>query len=65
MEGWIEGALVDFEDTFRNLLNALGDGPAVHSAEAERAENKEVQGALEEVESRGIGERHDVERLQQ
>src|SRR5215211_825106 len=49
LEGRIEGALVDLEDTVGHLLDALGDAPAVHRGERERAKDEEVDGAAERL----------------
>src|SRR5215468_8509344 len=45
----IERPLVDDERPAGNLLNALGDAPAVHRLEGERLENEQVQRPLQKV----------------
>src|SRR6476469_7240888 len=52
LEGGIERALVDLEHAARRLLDALGDAPAVHRRERERAQNEEVDRAAERLAGR-------------
>src|SRR6476469_3217358 len=52
LEGGIERALVDLEHAPRRLLDALGDAPAVHRRERERAQNEEVDRAAERLAGR-------------
>jgi len=52
VEGRIERSLLDAEDLFGDLLDALGDGPAVLRAERERAEDEEVERALRKFDTR-------------
>ena len=49
VEGGIEGALLDLEDFLGDLLDALGDGPAVLGLECDGFQDEEVEGALDEV----------------
>jgi hypothetical protein len=49
MEGGIERSLLDDEDFFRNLANALGDAVAVDGAESDDFEDEHVEGALQQV----------------
>ena len=49
VERRVEGPLIDLEDILRHLLQALGDAPSMHVARRQRAENEEVERALEEV----------------
>src|SRR6185369_14823859 len=46
MQGGVERALVDPQDVLRDLLDALGDGPAVHGLVLEGAKNEQVESAL-------------------
>src|SRR5438105_908010 len=62
MEGGVEGTLIDLKHVLRELLDTLGDRPAVARAGDEGAENEEVERALEQVES---GRWHGVACLQQ
>jgi hypothetical protein len=39
MESWVKGALLDLQDFVGDLLNALGDGPAVFGFERDGFEN--------------------------
>jgi hypothetical protein len=55
-QGSVDGALIQFEDVFADLLDAAGDAEAVLGAEGmERFEDHEVEGALEDVGSFGHG----------
>ena len=45
LERGIERSLVDLEHAVGGLLDALGDAPAVHGPERERAEEEEVDRA--------------------
>src|SRR6185437_13129068 len=45
----IERAVADLEDVGRQLFELLPDRPAIHRLEGEHLEQKEVQGALDEV----------------
>jgi len=56
MEGGVEGALLDLEDVLGDLLDALGDGPAVLGLESEGFEDEKVESALDEV----VGFAHSV-----
>ena len=49
VEGGIERALLDLEHFIGNLLNALGDGPAVLGLERDGFEDQEVEHALDEI----------------
>jgi len=49
-QGSVDGALVQFEDVFADLLDTAGDAEAVLRAEGvERFEDHEVEGSLEDV----------------
>jgi len=45
----IERALLDLKDFTGNLLDALGDGPAMFGSEGESFENQQIQRSLYEV----------------
>src|SRR5439155_13832819 len=45
----IQRALLHLKNVARNLLNALGDGPAVLGFERQRFQNEEIQCALRQV----------------
>ena len=49
MECGVKGALLDVEDRFGDLADALGDAVAVDGAEGDDFEDEHVEGALEEV----------------
>jgi len=49
VEGGVEGALLDLEDFVGELLDALGDGPAVFGLEGDGLEDEEVEGSLDEI----------------
>jgi hypothetical protein len=49
MESRVEGALLDAEDVFGNLLDMKSDAIAVHGRASEGLENQESEGALEKV----------------
>jgi hypothetical protein len=51
----VQRSLIDAENVARELLNSLGDRPPVARFGDERAENQEIEGALEEVEASGHG----------
>jgi hypothetical protein len=51
MEGRIERALLDAEDLTRHLLHALGNTPSMLGLEREGAEDKEVEGALRQIDA--------------
>ena len=55
MERRIERALVDLEDVARDLLDALGDAPAVHCLEGQCLEDEHVERPLQDV---GVVRRH-------
>jgi len=62
VQSGIERALIDLQDLPRDLLNALGDCPAVHGFGLQRAQNEEIERALQEIETGAL--RHSVECLQ-
>ena len=45
MESGVERALVDLQDVLRNLLDALGDRPAVQGVFLQRAQNQQIDRA--------------------
>jgi len=49
VQGGVEGALLDLEDFAGDLLDTLGDGPAVLGLESEGFEDQKVESALNEV----------------
>ena len=49
MKGGVKRALLHLKDFAGKLLNPLGDSPAVHRFKDEGFEDKEVEGALNEV----------------
>src|SRR5262245_56404909 len=49
MEGRIERALVDLQDVSRNLLDALGDGPAVLGVLLQRAQDQQIERAGQQI----------------
>jgi hypothetical protein len=48
MERGIEGALMNLEEFFRNLLKALGDGVAVAGAEGDNLKDQHIESAAKE-----------------
>src|SRR3954462_2409722 len=60
MEGRIERALVDLQDVSRNLLDALGDGPAVQGILLQRAQDQQIERAGQQIwrSRHGVGSRH-------
>src|SRR5579864_3457065 len=50
MQRGIEGALLDLQHVFGDLLDPLGDGPAVLGFEGDGFEDEEVEGALRQGE---------------
>src|SRR5438552_2356849 len=63
VQGRIERTLVDAQHVVGNLLNPLGNRPAVHRTILEGPEDQKIERALEKIDA-GYS-RHDVERLQQ
>src|SRR5205807_8736290 len=51
MQCRVQRALWDLKGFARDLMDALGDRPAVHRLERERFEDQEVERALRQVES--------------
>ena len=51
MEGRIERALLDAEDLTGYLLHALGNTPSMLGFEGEGTEDKEVEGALRQIDT--------------
>src|SRR4029077_15699572 len=51
MKGWIQRALVYLQDILRDLLDALGDGPSMHSSGSEGSQNQKIKRALQQIES--------------
>src|SRR5439155_12463185 len=49
IERGIERALVDLQDVLGELLNPLGDPPAVHGRREQGLQDKDIEGPLEEV----------------
>jgi len=49
VQSWVEGALLHLKHFTRDLLNALGNRPAVFGFEGNRFQDQEVQGALDEI----------------
>lgn len=49
VQGRVERALLDLQYIPRNLLNTLGDGPAMLGLERNGFENQEIQSSLNEV----------------
>jgi hypothetical protein len=49
VQGWVERALLDPEQFVGDLLDALGDRPAVGRLEGDRAHDEEVERALNQV----------------
>ena len=49
MERRVKRALVDLEDVLRELLDALGDAPAVHRARGKGLQDQDVEGSLQEI----------------
>ena len=49
VERGIESALCDLKHVFADLLDAAGDGPSMHGFERKRAEDEEVERALNQV----------------
>src|SRR5262249_6129124 len=60
MEGRIERALVDLQDVLGNLLDALGDGPAVLGILLQRAEDQQIERAGQQIgrSRHGVDYRH-------
>src|SRR3954470_12566899 len=60
MEGRIERALVDLQDVSRNLLDTLGDGPAVQGILLQRAQDQQSERAGEQIwrSRHGVDSRH-------
>jgi hypothetical protein len=56
VQGGIERALLNLENFARDLLNALGDGPAVLGFEREGFKDEEIESALDEI----VGFAHSV-----
>ena len=52
MERRIERTGFDLEQILRRPLNVLGDGVAVRGAEEQGAEDQEIEGALQEIDTR-------------
>jgi len=48
MERGIEGALMDLEEFFRNLPEALGDGVTVAGAQGDNLQDQHIESAAEE-----------------
>jgi len=53
MQRGVEGALLDFQDLFRNLLNPLGNRPAVFGFKRNGFEDEKVECALNRL-SQGV-----------
>ena len=49
MQSGIERTLIDLEDVFGNMANALSDGPAVHGLKRNGLEDEQVESALHKV----------------
>ena len=49
VERGVEGALLDLENILGDLLDALGDGPAVLGLESQGFEDQEIEGALNKI----------------
>src|SRR5262245_36555506 len=49
MEGRIQRALIDLQDVLGNLLDALGDGPAVQGILLQRAQNQQIERAGQQI----------------
>jgi hypothetical protein len=47
MERGIEGALMDLEEFFRNLLKALGDGIAMAGAQGDNLQDQHIESPAE------------------
>src|SRR4051812_42586347 len=60
MESRIERALVDLQDVSRNLLDALGDGPAVQGIVLQRAQDQQIERAGQQIgrSRHGVDRRH-------
>ena len=54
MQRGVERTGLDLEHVFRRLANQPGDGVSMGSAEHERAQDEEVQRALEELDASGV-----------
>jgi hypothetical protein len=52
MERRVERALVDLQDVLRDLLNALGDRPAVERLRLQRPQDEQVERARKEIGNR-------------
>src|ERR671919_2030070 len=49
MESRIKGALIDLQDVLGNLLDALGDGPAVQGILLQRAQDQQIERAGQQI----------------
>src|SRR5687768_18453637 len=58
MESRVKRALIDLQDVLGNLLDALGDGPAVQNILLQRAQDQQIERAGQQV----GGSRHGVDR---
>src|SRR5262245_23035768 len=60
MEGRVERALVDLQDVSRNLLDAIGDGPAVQGIVLQRAQDQQIERAGQQIgrSRHGVDRRH-------
>src|ERR687891_1703351 len=60
MEGRIERALVDLQDVSGNLLDPLGDGPAVQGILLQRAQDQQIERAGQQIgrSRHGVDRRH-------
>lgn len=56
MESGVQGALLNLQNVAGDLLDALGDGPAVLGLESQGFEDQEIESALDEV----VGFAHSV-----
>jgi hypothetical protein len=55
MECRVEGALLDVEDIAGDLLDALGDGPAVQRLKDESLKDEKVESALRQIDATLFG----------
>ena len=65
VQGRIEGAGLDLKELFRRPLYVPGDGVSVRRAEKERAENQQIERALEQFHAGQVTGQHCVESLRQ
>jgi hypothetical protein len=51
MQRGIERSLVNLTHVFRNLLDALRDGPAMHGSKSKSSQNQQIERAMKDIET--------------